>query len=172
MNKQEAAAALGITKRQVERWIRRGKLKATHDADGRVNIDRADLGLPPEPAPAPAVEPKAAPMVERLTPSPVSHNDEAVPATIETFRDSLGFRADDPNACTMLGPHPFGTTMADYGIRTTITHEPITYTFGNAKVPSGFKQNLGYGTSEEGLQREREYYRRHPKEAMRRFGSR
>jgi hypothetical protein len=67
MNKQEAAVVLGISKRQVERWIRRGKLKCSHDANGVVVIDRADLGLP-EPVAVAVPEPEPAPQVETIAP--------------------------------------------------------------------------------------------------------
>ena len=48
MNKKEAAQVLGISKRQLERRIRRGKIRCSHDAHGHAVFSRAALGLPLE----------------------------------------------------------------------------------------------------------------------------
>jgi excisionase family DNA binding protein len=180
MTKAEVCLLLGISERTLQRKMHAGAVKFTK-VGGRTEFSLSDLGLPEiEPLAAPQSDdpPKDGPVVPLETAScaavlpvlPVSQAPtESIPEAA-TFHDSLGFAIDDPRACTLLGPHPFGTSTED--IRTNIGHEHITYTHGNARVPSRFKENLGYGTTPENLQAEIDFYHRHPRASLRRYGPR
>jgi excisionase family DNA binding protein len=179
MTFKEACQALGLSRSSFQRKIKSGAIKSTKLGEGKfapLEFDRADLGLPvvePEKGPLaadsspdlPAGDTTAPPAVTELGPLSVS---ECVPDRA-TFRDSLGFELGDPNACTLLGPHPLQEEIQDS--RTGARPEPISVHWGSGDgLPSGFKTNVGYGTRSEDLQGEIDYYRRHPAARRRRFG--
>lgn len=172
MTKTEACFALRISASTLQRKMRSGEVKFTKIGD------KVQILLETEPLAAPQsdVLPKVdAPKILVL---PVSESPAEITAERSTFTDSMGNKIGDPNPISLLGSG-FATDIESAFIRnrdarTTITHEPIARNSGAgaAGVPSGFKENLGYGTSPEGLQQEIDFYRRHPKASMRRYGQR
>lgn len=173
---KDAARLLGISIRTLAKMMVAGAVKYTKGSKrwDPVTFTYADIGLkkPKEIAiAAPQTnEPKAPdttapPKTAALQPTAVS---EPEPVSRETFRDSSGYTLDDPRAITMLGE--MRPTYEDS--RTNVTCD-IRYYSGNGDgTRTGFKSVTGYGTSLEDLEQESNYYRSHPREALRRYGPR
>jgi hypothetical protein len=118
MTKTEAAQALGISKRQLERRVRRGKIKCSHDAQGVAVFDRADLGLPPEPETAPLAGDSSPdlPKPDPVVPPPMTLAQQVEELDAWTVDELLAARLkwclpDDPSGVPTNAPAYGSSTM-------------------------------------------------------------
>ncbi len=107
LNKQDAAAWLGISAPTLDRWIRQGKASVRRIPNARIGQQSVIvlIDTPDTPAPVPAL---VAPVQEAPTPQPTESDDARFARQYKegTATDSFGNSRLTPDKVSALGPAP------------------------------------------------------------------